>query len=367
MTSTEIQLPAARTEGPDGGRADALAERLVAATIGALEMYSVHLGRELGLYPLLAEAPRTAGELAEAAGIAPRYAREWLEQQAVAGILDVVGTGAPADRRRFVLPTGHRPVLVEAEHPAHVGPLADMLAGIGGVVPRLPAAYRSGGGVPYADYGSAFRRGQAGINRPMYVNDLADWVAAMPDVAARLGRPDARVADLGCGEGWSTIALARAFPAARVEGYDSDPASVRAAGRNAADLPNPPGFTAADGLPSGGRYDLVCLFEALHDLARPVEVLTAARAALTPGGVLLVADEAVAEEFCAPGDDVERFMYGWSVTHCLPASLADTPSAGLGTVLRPGTVAALARDAGFTGVTVLPVENDFFRFYRLDR
>ena len=109
------------------------------------------------------------------------------------------------------------------------------------------------------------------------------------------------------------------------------------------------------------------IFEALHDMSRPVEVLQAARAALTDGGVVLVADERVADEFGAPGGLVERFMYGWSIAHCLPASMADAPSDGLGTVLRRGTVHRLAAEAGFSASSELPVENDFFRFYRFDR
>ena len=107
------------------------------------------------------------------------------------------------------------------------------------------------------------------------------------------------------------------------------------------------------------------ILEALHDMARPVEVLAAARAALAEGGAVIVADEAVAPSFTAPGDDIERMMYGWSVVHCLPASLAEQPSAALGTVLREDTVRALAVEAGFSSVEVLPVDGGFFRLYRL--
>ena len=100
-------------------------------------------------------------------------------------------------------------------------------------------------------------------------------------------------------------------------------------------------------------------------MARPVDVLRAARAALADGGTLLVVDERVADSFTAPGDEVERMMFGWSVTHCLPTQLAEQPSAALGTALRADTVRALAAEAGFARVEVLPVDNDFFRLYRL--
>jgi hypothetical protein len=105
--------------------------------------------------------------------------------------------------------------------------------------------------------------------------------------------------------------------------------------------------------------------EALHDMAQPAEVLRQVRGALSPDGIVVVADEAVAEAFTAPGDDLERMMYGWSITHCLPASRAEAPSAAVGTAIRPTTVAALAHDAGFTSCEVVDVDAGFFRLYRL--
>ena len=351
---------------------DALAERLVDAATGALELFSVHLGRELGLYEAVAEAPLTARGLAERAGVAERYAREWLEQQAVAGLLEVTADsrGGTADDREYAMPAAHRPVLLEATDASHVAPVADMVAGIGGVLGELPTAYHSGDGVPYARYGRAFSRGQGGMNRPLFANDVDSWLAALPDVRHRLGTgAGARIADIGAGDGWSTIVLAHAFPAATVDGFDADWASVVAARENAAKagVADRVSFHHVDVASSDaltGPYDLVLVFEVLHDLARPQVVLERLRETLVDGGVLLVADERVSPQFTAPGSPVERLMYGWSVTHCLPASLAEPGSAGLGTVLRPGQVHALAAAAGLASEE-LPVENDFFRFYRL--
>ena len=120
---------------------------------------------------------------------------------------------------------------------------------------------------------------------------------------------------------------------------------------------------AADG---AGRYDLVTIFEALHDMSRPVEVLQAAARLLAPGGAVLIADERVAERFTAPGDEVERLFYGFSVVGCLVNGRFEQPSAAIGTVIRPSTVEAIAREAGFSGFTMLPTEHENFRFYRLD-
>jgi SAM-dependent methyltransferase len=353
-------------------RTDALAERLFGATLGALELCSVYLGSELGLYRTLDErGPLTTGELAEAAGIAPRYAREWLEQQAVAGLVDVDDPGAAPEARRFTLPADHARALARPDDPAHVAPFAHMLAGIAAVLPRVAEAYRSGGGVPYSDYGTEFRHGQGHINRPAFTHELPTaWLGAMPDVVARLeGADRPRVADVGCGQGWSAIAVARTFPHVEVDGLDADPASVADARRHAAGagVDGRVRFVEGDAaaLAAHGPYDLVLVLEALHDLAQPVDALRAARHALAPGGAMLVVDERVAERFTAPGDEVERMMFGWSVTHCLPTQLAEEPSAALGTVLRAGTVDELAAEAGFAAVEVLPVENDFFRLYRL--
>jgi SAM-dependent methyltransferase len=352
---------------PVSDRAEVLAERLLGATLGALELFSVYLGAELGLYRTLARHDAlTPGELAERSGIAPRYAREWLEQQAVAGLLE---THAGRDRR-YRLHPAHARVLVDPDDPVHVAPFAHMLAGIGGVLFQVADAYRTGGGVPYHAYGEAFRQGQGHINRPAFTHELpAEWLAAMPDVVARLeSARHPRIADLGCGQGFSTLALAHAFLDAHVDGLDADPASIADAQRHAHDagLDGRVRFIQADVCDLEGPYDLVLILDALHDMARPAEALAAARAALTPGGAVLVVDERVADTFTAPGDEVERMMYGWSVTHGLPTQLTDQHSAALGTVVRADTVRELASDAGYPRVELLPVENDFFRLYRLD-
>jgi 2-polyprenyl-3-methyl-5-hydroxy-6-metoxy-1,4-benzoquinol methylase len=161
--------------------------------------------------------------------------------------------------------------------------------------------------------------------------------------------------------------VARAFPHALVVGVDADPGSIADARRHAAEAGVDVRFAEGDaaGL-TGGPYDLVMILETLHDLPQPVEALRSARAATVPGGAVLVVDERVADRFTAPGDEVERTMYGWSVTHCLPTQMVDEPSAAIGTVIREDVVRELAHAAGYARVEVLPVENDFFRLYRLD-
>jgi SAM-dependent methyltransferase len=372
-TMTEIsQAPAAPHTGasPSGGT-DALVERLFAATIGTLEIASVYLGGRLGFYRALADGDdATPRELAERTGTVERYVREWLEQQAVANFISVDDPGANAGERRYGLPAAHREVFVDEEDLNYLTPLARLAIGVCGPMDALLEAYRSGGGVPYEDYGADIAEGIAALNRPQFVNLLANWLASMPDVDARLrAKPAARVADLACGSGWSSIAIARAYPDVIVDAIDLDAASIEAAHTNVAaaglgDRVHPVLHDASEpGLE--GRYDLVTIFEALHDMNHPVEALRASRNLLAEGASVVIADERVAERFTAPGDEIERFNYGWSILHCLAVGMLDDDSAGTGAAIRSDTVKAYAADAGFGRVEVLPIEHDFWRFYRL--
>ena len=344
-----------------------LDQRVLDAAIGALELFGIHLGSRLGLYDALLGGAGTVDELAAAAGIAPRYAQEWLEQQAVAGVLAVDDVTADAGTRRYILPEANVGVVADPLALDHMAPLASLVVGIAAALDDVMDAYRTGAGVPYARYGDAFRQGQGAINRPAFTSALVqEWLPALGPAVERLAT-GGRLADLGCGQGWSTIAVARAFPSAEVWGVDSDAASIAEANAAAVEHGVNVRFECADAgtLAAAGPFDVVTLLEALHDLARPVEVLAAARAALAADGVLLVADEAVAPAFTAPGDELERMMYGWSITHCLPAAMAEQPSAAIGTVIRESTVRDLATRAGFSGVDVLDVDGGFFRLYAL--
>jgi SAM-dependent methyltransferase len=232
-------------------------------------------------------------------------------------------------------------------------------------------AYRSGKGVPYPYYGAEFREGQAAMNRAMFLRQLGtEWLPSIPDVHRRLmADPPARVADIGCGGGWSGIGMAQAYPQVQVDGYDLDEASVELARANVADagLEGRVRIHHRDAADPAlrGRYDLVTAFECVHDMADPVGVLRTMLGLARDGGSVIVMDERVGDRFTAKGNEVEWMMYGWSVLHCLPVGKADGLSAETGTVMRPDTLKQYAAEAGFCDIDILPIDNFFFRFYRL--
>jgi SAM-dependent methyltransferase len=370
-TQSPTQLTVENTLDTSASTTDDLVERLFKAAIGALEVASIHIGGHLGFYSALSDGgPVTSTELASRTGTAERYAREWLEQQAVAGFLSVDTPAAEPTDRRYALPEAHRPVFVDEEDLNYITPLATLVVGALEPMERLLDTYRSGGGIPYEAYGAGFAAAIGAMNRPQFVNQMAEWLGAIPEIDQRLGaRPAARVADVGCGTAWSSIALARAYPKITVDAIDVDLESVEIARRNvdAAGLSERvrPMVHDASDPDLGGNYDVVTIFEALHDMNHPVEALRAVLKSLNPGGSVVVADERVAEQFTAPGDDIERANYGFSILHCLTVGLLDEDSAGTGTVMRPETVHAYASQAGFGEVTVLDIDHDFWRFYRL--
>jgi cyclopropane fatty-acyl-phospholipid synthase-like methyltransferase len=215
------------------------------------------------------------------------------------------------------------------------------------------------------------REGQGDFNRPAFTHLLGqEWLPATGDLHDRLqADPPARVVDIGCGEGWSTVAMAQAYPMATFVGIDLDPPSIEAARRHAreAGVEDRVTFHHDDAAGLAGSFDAAIIIEALHDMSNPVPVLRNVGASLVEDGAIIVVDERVGERFSAPGDDLERFFYGWSITTCLPDGRSRDGSVATGTVMRPDTLRGYAREAGFTTVEILPIENDFFRFYRLTR
>lgn len=351
---------------------DALEEQLFRSAVATFDLFGVYLGDRLGLYKALNErGASTAGELAQAAGIHPRYAREWLEQQAASGIIGVENQDADADERRFFLPPGHDEVLIDETSLHFSATLGQSVVACARPIDAVIDAFRSGEGITFEGYGADGRESQERSTRPMYEQLLGrDWLPAVPEVHERLtADPPARVADVACGSGWSSISLARAYPNVTVDGIDLDTASIEQAQRNLAGsgVEGRVRFHNRDAADAdfADRFDLVTIFEALHDMPRPVDVLQTVRGMLSDGGVVVIADERTEESFAAPATDRERLFYGFSVMTCLPSGMVGPDPAGTGTVMRPATLRRYAAEAGFGRVEILPIENDNWRFYLL--
>jgi 2-polyprenyl-3-methyl-5-hydroxy-6-metoxy-1,4-benzoquinol methylase len=351
---------------------EAFIGKILQSTRGAFEMFGMYLGVRLGYYRALSEnGPANSRELAELTGTNERYAREWLEQQAICGILEVDDETIDAKSRRYTLPEPYQEVLADEESVNYLGALPIILAGALRPLHAVVQAYRTGGGVAYGDYGVDLIEGQAGMNRAMFLKEMGgSWLPMIPDVHHRLlSDPPARVADVGTGAGWSSIAIAKGYPKVKIDGFDLDQPSVEIARQNArrAGIDDRVTFHVRDAADPelAGHYDLVAAFECIHDMADPVGALRAMKQLAGSSGTVLVVDERVGESFSTSNNDVDWMMYGWSILHCLPVGMADKPSAETGTVMRPDTLRAYARESGFRSVEILPIENYFFRFYRL--
>lgn len=346
------------------------ADRVFDDLLGAMSTYATTIGVTLGWYDALAAATSlTSTELSTRTDTDERYAREWLEQQTVSGYLQVVDATADAADRRYSISAEAAEVLTDRSSLDYMGAFPGFTSAMLTNIDKIIEVYRTGEGVGWHEHGDGARCGQAEANRPMFMQLLGqEYLASIGDVDAAL-RAGGRVADVGCGMGWSSIGIAQAYPDATVDGYDIDAPSIETARTYAADagVDDRVQFHTTDvGQLDAAGYDLVLALECVHDLPDPVAVLGSMRRMVNPGGAVIVMDERVGERFTGEPDPVEQLMYGFSLMCCLPDGRNAPESVATGTVMRPATFEGYAKAAGFASVDILPIENDFFRFYRLN-
>ena len=347
----QVQAGPAR-ESADPAEVGAVMGQLMADLAATSGMLLTLVGVRLGLWESLAAGPASPGELAARSSASEPYVREWLRSQAAAGYVRYEpATGC------FSLPPAVAAVMA-------ADPLRGLVEGTGlqaaaqwAEVARYEEAFRTGSGIGWDEHGPAHSRGMDLISRAVVVPALPAWLAALDGVAARLEAGGA-VADIGCGHGGPTIAIAQAFAGSRVLGIDIDDASIAWARKAAADaeLGARVTFEVADaaGLP-GGEYDLVTFFDCLHDLGDPVGALRHAREALAPGGSVLLVEHAGSERPEENLSPVGRFFYAASALVCTPNALTQG-SAGLGTIPGEAALRDVAAEGGFSQVRRVDVD-----------
>lgn len=312
----------------------------------------VSAGHKLGFYRALAEhGPLSALELAARTGCEERYVREWLDGQ-VAGDYLVHHEASDA----YELPAAHVPVLVDEDSPVFMPPAFEIPGALWFDQERMIAAFRTGAGIPWGEHDERLYCGVSAFYRNAYRAALVpEWLPALDGVVEALER-GARVADVGCGHGHSTVLMAEAFPRSRFTGVDTHDASVAQARANAAEAGvsgtvdfRRAGATSYD----GGPYDLVCFFDTLHDLGDPVGAARHAREALAEGGTLMVvepyAGDAVEDNVGAVG----RLYYHGSTMLCCPHSRSEDVGLALGAQAGPARLVAVLREAGFGSVRLV--------------
>lgn len=332
--------------------------------IGALEIMTVYLGWRLGLYAAISSGDWTSPEqLAAMTNTHVRYVREWLEQQAVAGFLET--EESEVGNRVFRLPLNHLGVLVDETSTDFAGHLVVDVARVARVLPCLVEAFQSGQTPPSLGWPP---EGKPDVNKAIFLGPMAKvWLPRVDAVHSMLMTRNCCVADLGCGLGWSSIAIARSYPTAKVIGLDVDGEAIEKARWNAVESSALVEFHVMSALDVGtlGCFDVVTIFEALHDMSHPVNVLHNARLALRKDtGVILIAEERVADGYFAPGDECERFFYAWSVLACLPNTMRTDGDLACGAVLRPHKLKGYAEAAGLTCEEVC-MDSKLWRFYLL--
>jgi 2-polyprenyl-3-methyl-5-hydroxy-6-metoxy-1,4-benzoquinol methylase len=331
----------------------------------------IHLGIQLGLYRTLrGTGPVDADELAERTGLSARWLLEWLRGQAAARVLvylpgDEPGTG------RFALPPEGEHVLADDDNLASALGAFVALPDHATVVERLPEAFRTGLGLSYDDRGPncahQVERTLAAWHRHKLVQVV---LPAVDGLVARLER-GALVADVGCGSGLAVLAMARAFPASELHGYDLSRHAIDRARANqeAAGVGNAEFHVArGEDLPADGRFDLVTSFDCIHDMTRPDLVIAAIRRALRPDGIWLCADIKSAPTF---EENLERnpmlaMMYANSVMSCMSSALSEPGGLGLGTLgFNPAVAERMAREAGFSSFAAHDFDSPANLYYEI--
>jgi len=327
----------------------AFVDRAVGDVGAVLGGAMVVIGDKLGLYRSMAGAgPLTTAELAARTATAERYVREWLSAQAARGYVSYHGEGDGDGL--FSLPDEHAIPLTDETSPACVIGAFEIAVGSVYATDTIAERFRTGDGFPWGAHDHHVLGGCERFFRPGYLNNLASaWIPALDGVEAALAA-GARIADVGCGHGASTLLLAQAYPASTVVGFDAHDGSIEAARKRAADagLSERVRFEVGSATTFTGTYDLVCFFDCLHDMGDPAGACAHVRDRLAPGGTLMLIEPFAHDDLAGNLNPVGAAYYGFSTLLCTPSSLSQDVGAALGAQAGEARLRKIVTGAGFT-------------------
>lgn len=344
------------------------AERMVAAIDAASLALLLSIGHQTGLLDTMAGmAPAASTQIAAAAGLNERYVREWLGGMTTGRVVDY-----DPETDTYQLPAHRAAALTRAAGPNNLAVVAQFIPLLSEVEQKIIGCFRNGGGLPYGEF-PRFHTLQAEESGAVYDSALIDVVLPLVDGLPERLRSGAEVADFGCGSGHAVNVMARAFPESRFTGIDFSDEAIAAGVREAAELGlanatfESHNLAELDMASKKEAYDVITVFDAIHDQAQPARVLEYIYRALRPGGVLLMADikasSRLEENIGAP---MSTYLYTVSLMHCMTVSLA-LDGAGLGAAWGTQLAISMLTDAGFHDARVAETESDPFNNYYIVR
>jgi ubiquinone/menaquinone biosynthesis C-methylase UbiE len=344
---------------------ETLSERVLNDTNSALNCLTLYMGHRLNLFSILEESgPITSEELTNKTKYSQRYLQEWLECMNVNGYLDY-----DPSTHKFSISEEHAAVLCDRDNVAFTIPFVYWIPSLSSAMDELLEAFKTGKGVPYSSYGADMLFAQGEGNRPMFLNDLAKWISSMSDIADKLRSKGGRVLDVGCGDGWASISLAKSFPLTKVDAVDADSHSIENARKNVQNEGLENRISLYQSLIENSnfkeKYDLVMTFESIHDMPYPIEALKKMRDVVSMNGAILIGDVSMKDKLEEKNDFAGKLYYYFSVLLCLPQSVNHANSIATGAAMTASTFKKYAVESGFSKVDVLPIEHFLWKFYRL--
>lgn len=327
---------------------DELMGKLVGHMTGGMVCFGIWLGDELGLYRAMAgEGPMSADALAKAARCQPRLVREWLDGQAAAGLV-----GYDAAKDTYELSAEANQALADDGSAVFVARAMNAFASLFIDMPKVARAFRGDGALAWGDHHDCLFKGTEWFFRTGYRANLATtWIPALDGVDAKL-KAGARVADVGCGHGASSVVMAKAYPRSRFFGFDPHAPSIEVSRQRAAEdgVSDRCRFEVATAATYTGEYDLICFFDCVHDMGDPVGAAKHARSRLMKDGAVLLVEPFALDERAKniASNPMAALLYGASSAICTPNSLSQEVKRGLGAQAGEAKLREVFAEAGFT-------------------